>query len=142
MVQTTQGQEENNKIMKLEEYKKDSYEFSKTTSDLVRQFAFAGIAIIWIFKFEKPQDHLIPFELFKPLLFLILTLSFDLLQNLIPSIIWTIFYKYHESKGKQGDHELKANKWLSRPGWLFYYGKIIFLFIAYTLITKFILQKI
>ena len=48
--------------MKFEEYKKDSYEFSKSTSDLVRQFAFAGIAIIWIFKYQKPIDHLIPVD--------------------------------------------------------------------------------
>jgi hypothetical protein len=77
--------------MKLEEYKKDSYEFSKSTSDLVRQFSFAGIAIIWIFKIDKPIDHLIPSPLFKPLLFLVFTLSLDLFQYLIPSIIWALF---------------------------------------------------
>jgi hypothetical protein len=128
--------------MKLEEYKKDSYEFTKSASDLVRQFAFAGIGIIWIFKYEKPIDHLIPVELFKPLLFLIITLALDLLQYLLPSIIWTIFYKYHEKKGRNNDYELKANKWYSRPGWLFYYGKIITLSVAYILITNFILNKI
>lgn len=128
--------------MKLEEYKKDSYEFSKSTSDLVRQFAFAGIAIIWIFKYQKPVDHLIPVELFKPLLFLIITLAFDLLQYFVPSIIWTFFYKYHERQGRKNDYELKANKWLSRPGWLLYYGKIIMLIISYAFITKFIFQKI
>jgi hypothetical protein len=128
--------------MKLEEYKKDSYEFSKSTSDLVRQFAFAGIAIIWIFKYEKPIDHLIPVQLFKPLLLLIVTLALDLLQYLIPSIIWTLFYKYHEKKGRNNEYELKANKSYSRPGWLFYYGKIITLAIAYILITNFILNKI
>ncbi len=128
--------------MKLEEYKKDSYEFSKLASDLVRQFAFAGIAIIWIFKYEKPIEHLIPVELFKPLLFLIITLALDLLQYLIPSIIWTIFYKYHENKGRKSDYELKANKLLSIPGWVFYFGKIIILSLAYIQIIKFILQKI
>lgn len=128
--------------MKLEEYKKDSYEFSKSTSDLVRQFAFAGIAIIWIFKYQKSVDHLIPVELFKPLLFLIITLGLDLLQYLIPSIIWAAFYKHYEKQGKSNDYELKANKWLSSPGWLFYFSKIIMLIISYFFITKFILQKI
>ncbi len=128
--------------MKLEEYKKDSYEFSKSTSDLVRQFAFAGIAIIWIFKIEKPVDHLIPAKLFKPLLFLIFTLCFDLLQYLIPSIIWWIFYSYHERKGRSGNYEIKADGRLSLPGWICYLGKIIMLVIAYILITKYITQKI
>jgi hypothetical protein len=128
--------------MKLEEYKKDSYEFSKSTSELVRQFAYAGIGIIWIFKYEKPIVHLIPIELFKPLLLLIVTLAIDLLQYLIPTIVWTIFYKYHEKKGRQGDYEIKASERYSIPGWLCFYSKIIALAIAYILITKFILNKI
>ncbi|MBK9479124.1 MAG: hypothetical protein IPN99_09865, partial [Bacteroidetes bacterium] len=105
--------------MKLEEYKNDSYEFSKQTSVLVRQFAFAGIAIIWIFKYDKPTEHLIPIELFKPLLYFVSTLVFDLLQYLIPTIIFTIFFRYHEkeNKGKTGI-DIKASGWLSAPGWV------------------------
>lgn len=128
--------------MKLEEYKNDSYEFSKSASELVRQFAFAGIAIILIFKIEKPIDHLLPTELFKPLLFLVFTLCLDLFQYLIPSLIWTIFYWYHEKKGKKSNTEIKANRWYSIPGWLCYIGKFILLIIAYIFITRYILARI
>ena len=128
--------------MKLEDYKKDSYEFSKSASDLVRQFAFAGIAIIWIFKLDKPQEHIIPIELIKPLLFLIFTLASDLLQYFIPSIIWSLFYIYHESMGRANDYDIKANRWFSKPGWIFYYGKIIMLVWAFILIAQFIIYKL
>ena len=128
--------------MKLEEYKKDSYEFSKSTSDLVRQFAFAGIAIIWIFKLDNAKIHLIPQELLVPLFLFIITLAFDLFQYFIPSIIWTMFYKHHESKGRGGDFELKASKWLSRPGWICYYCKLITLIVGYFFVMKFIVSKL
>lgn len=128
--------------MKLEQYKKDSYEFSQLSSDLVRKLAFAGIAIVWIFKYDNPGDHLIPTELFKPLLFLIITLGLDLLQYLFPSFIWAIFYFYHEKKGMSPNYDLKASNWLSLPGWLCYYGKILFLIFAYYYISKFILKSL
>jgi len=35
--------------MKLKEYKADFYELSGKASEINRQIAFAGIAIIWIF---------------------------------------------------------------------------------------------
>lgn len=129
--------------MKLSEYKKDSYEFSKSTSDLVRQFAFAGIAIIWIFKFEKPDTHLIPNELFLPLLYLVITLTCDFLQYLLPTLILTIFFRYHENKNAGNtDVDIKASGWLSFPGWLFFIAKIVALSIAYSYIVGYLISKI
>ena len=129
--------------MKLEEYKKDSYEFSKLTSDLVRQFAFAGIAIIWIFKFDKIEQHLIPPALIKPLLFFVATLAFDLFQYLVPTIIWTIFFRYYEKKNKgKTEVDIKASGWLSSPGWFCFILKIITLAIGYIYIVSFIISKI
>ena len=76
--------------MNISEYKKDSYEFSKSASELIRQFAFAGIAIIWIFKNDNIQDHVLPSEVIIPLLLFLIALASDLFQYLIPSIIWSI----------------------------------------------------
>lgn len=129
--------------MKLEKFKDESYEFSKLTSDLVRQFAFAGIAIIWLFKFEKPQDQLIPKELIVPLLSFVMTLACDLLQYLIPTIIWTVFFRYYEKKFKGNtEKEIKANPILIFPGWLFFIFKIILLSIGFIFIIKFLVNKI
>jgi|SRR6185436_1325159 len=127
--------------MRLEEYRKESQEYSKTTSDLIRNFAFAGIAIIWIFKSSDDKLPLIPNELFKPLLFLVITLVFDLLQNFIPSVIWSIFYMYKENNTNP-EENTKANRWLTAPGWLLYFCKILSIGFAYYLIIIFLYYKI
>ena len=128
--------------MKLEEYKKDSYEFSKITSELIRKFAFAGIGLIWIFKYDTPNTTFLPDELLMPLVFLVITLTFDLFQYLLPSIIWTRFYKYYEKKGLDEEEDIKANNLLSLPGWICYYGKILSLGISFSLILRFLIGKI
>jgi hypothetical protein len=129
--------------MKLERYKEDSYEFSKLTSNIVRQFAFAGIAIIWIFKYDKPVEHLIPQELLYPLLYFVATLSFELFQYLIPTIIWSIFFHYNEWKFKgDTDKDIKASDWFSIPGWLFFTLKNISVIIGYYLLIKYLVCKI
>ena len=43
--------------MKLSDYRETYYEFSGKASDVTRQLAFAGIAIVWIFKIEEYLIH-------------------------------------------------------------------------------------
>ena len=112
--------------MKLSKYKDDYYEFSGLTSKLVTQFSFAGIAIIWIFKVDQPIQHLIPNELIIPLLCFVITLSLSLLQYLVPTIIWAIFFHYFENKfNGNTEREINAPSWFSIPGWIFFILKII-----------------
>ena len=129
--------------MKLEQYKKDAYEFQGLASNLVRQLAFAGIGLIWIFKIDKPKDHLLPNECYWPLLLFVVTLAFDFFQYFIPSIIWMKFFRNHEKKNHgKVDFEIKAKEIYSFPGYFFYYGKIFFLIIGYIFIVKYITCKI
>lgn len=128
--------------MKLEKYKEDSYEFSKQASELIRQFAFAGIAVIWIFKAEESENTpIIPTELIWPLLLLVGTLVFDLFQYLIPTIIWTVFYRVKE-KRVNPDEDIKAPAWLSFPGWICFTFKTISLLIGYYFLVDFMISKI
>jgi hypothetical protein len=108
----------------------------------VRQFAFAGIAIVWIFKIDKPKDHLIPAELFIPLLFLVVALAFDFLQNLIGAFIWFLFYRHHEKLGHGEEFDTKANGWVTVPIWCFFGLKIIMLMIAYYFIVLNIIGRL
>jgi len=129
--------------MKLKEYKTESYEFTKQTSDLVRQFAFAGIAIVWIFKFDDSSPHLIPSDLIKPLLFFVSTLIFDLLQYLFPSIIFSIFFLVKEKKfNGQTDIDIKAPNWFSVPGWICFVVKVIAISVGFWLLIKYLFVKL
>lgn len=129
--------------MKLEQYKKEAHEFQGLASGLVRQLALAGIALIWIFKIDKPIEHLLPNECYWPLLLFILALSFDFLQYFVPSIIWIIFFRHHEKKNNGNvEIELKANEIYSYPGYFFYILKVLLLFLGYILIVKYLLYKL
>lgn len=77
--------------MKLSDYSKTYYEFSGKTSDIARHLAFAGIALVWIFKTGAAPATKIPQELHIPTILLALTLAFDLLQYFAGTAIWGIF---------------------------------------------------
>ena len=66
--------------MKLSDYRNTYYEFSDKASNVGRKLAFAGIAIIWIFKIEGEGAPKIPEKLFTPSALLATALAFDLLQ--------------------------------------------------------------
>lgn len=120
--------------MKLSKFKEDSYYFSGKVSDLTRQLSFAGIALIWILKKDSLNAGLeIPLKLIQPLLFFALSLSFDFLQYLYSTIVWTLFHLHHENKLeiKTSDPDLTAPSYLNWPSWLFFIFKVIFILFAY-----------
>jgi len=123
--------------MKLEEFKKDYYDFTEKVSTNVRQYSFAGIGIIWLFKINEPNAISLSTDLVWSLLFLCLTLLFDLLQYLIPSILLDFFYRKHEKLGAKSDKEVTIYWWQPWPGRIFYFLKLISVIIAYSLILNY-----
>jgi len=57
-------------------------EYSGAASDIIRQLAYAGIALCWLFKLEVAGDPALPHQVVLPLFLLGLTLACDLLQAL------------------------------------------------------------
>lgn len=112
--------------MKLKEFRKDAHEFTAKLSDINRNLAFAGIAIIWIFRTQTESSISIPKAMLLPLLFIVLALAFDILQYLYSSIIWTNFHKKKETEGVNGEDEIKAPKWYSRISYVLFYTKVTF----------------
>jgi hypothetical protein len=68
--------------VKIEKIKDEYYAASGTVSDLVRQFSFAGIAIIWVFKIGKEESGGISYssEMSGTLIMFVAALACDLLQ--------------------------------------------------------------
>lgn len=123
--------------MKLEKYLDEFKRYSGKTSDVARQLSFAGIAIIWIFKTGDGIQAKIPNDLILPLGFLCMALASDLLQYLLGTIIWDRFHRYHELRAAK-DKDIKASPWLRRPIDFFFWFKIIFVIIAYTIIIRYV----
>jgi len=115
---------------------KEYYYFSGKVSELCRNLAFAGIAIIWIFKTDK-TGITIDKELILPLIVFVATLTFDLFQYLWGTIIWGCFVRQQEKKLKDvatEDPELEAPAWFNWPTNIFFYLKTILVITGYTLL--------
>jgi hypothetical protein len=126
--------------MKLPEYRQTFYDLSGKVSELTRQLAFAGIAIVWIFKKDAAADKLtIPGALMLPLLLLVLSLASDILQYFAGTAIWWLFYRLMEMRGFTDEEELgKHSPWLEAPIWLFFLLKFFLLIVAYFFIGRYL----
>jgi len=128
--------------MKLSQYKDDLYFFTGKLSDINRQIAFAGIALIWIFKKNNGAEVIICKELVLPSILLAYALGFDILQYIYQSITWALFYRYHEKRANGEDTEILASKYLNYPSWLLFIVKVIFVLLAYKFIIEYLIDKL
>lgn len=126
--------------MKLSNYRETYYEFSGKASDCARSLAFAGIALVWIFKTSDSPTPKIPNELILPTGFLVLTLAFDLLQYVVATAIWG-FFQWSEERKLQDineDPELGAHPCLKWPQNMFFVFKLCSIFFAYVFLSLYI----
>jgi hypothetical protein len=128
--------------MKLSAFKKDYQWFSDKASDLARHLAFAGIAVIWIFKTEGKQIPSIPAGLMLPLILFALALALDLLHYIVATIIWGSFHRYHEKimKKKISDPDVAAPKYFNWPTLSLFGLKVASVISAYVLMIKYMWQ--
>jgi len=121
----------------VEHYRRTFYEFSGKASDISRQLAFAAIAVIWLFKKETPLS--IPHDLIVPGVLVVAALAADLLQYTVGAGIWYTYYRYLELKGisEAPDH----SSWLEAPMQVLFWGKLVFVILAYFLILQFLLNE-
>jgi len=124
--------------VKLSDYRDSYYFYSGKTSDVARQLAFAGIALVWIFKQNGQPIPIIPKQLLLPSFLLTLALTFDLLHYAVASLIWGGFARYHEKQGKTQEEDLLASRFWNWPGLFFFWVKVAFVIVAYGFIFKFV----
>jgi hypothetical protein len=128
--------------VKLQDYRDDFYTFSGKASDISRQLAFAGIAIIWLFKKDTLPGLSIPRELLLSGIFILLSLALDLVHYCLASLVWRLYYRGKEKSGTSEDEELHHSEWLERPLWILFAAKIFFVLLAYIWILRYFLNAI
>lgn len=74
--------------MNLQDVRDNGNWHSEKLSEVNRQLAYAGIAVVWIFKNGSDDAPRLPDELFAPLCLLGLGLLFDLSHYFSSTIIW------------------------------------------------------
>ncbi|MCK1670409.1 hypothetical protein [Bradyrhizobium sp. 150] len=128
--------------MKLQDYRNDFYTFSGKASDLNRQLAFAGIAIIWLFKKEPLAGLTVPHELVLPGLLIVTSLILDMLHYCVASALWRLFYRRKEKIGFSEEKEIQHGVWWERPIWIIFGLKILCILSAYVLLIRFLWSTI
>lgn len=126
--------------MKLSDYKRDYYEFSGKASDAARTAAFAGIALIWVFKVDVESGPRLPSKLMLPAALFALALAFDLLQYAVATCIWGLFHRWHESKlpDPNDDPDMSHPSFLEWPILCLFILKMICVVLGYVLVTTYI----
>lgn len=126
---------------KLSEFKDDYYFFTGKLSDINRQIAFAGIALIWVFKKGDNSEFQIDSELILPAILIVSALACDIFQYIYQSVTWSIFYTYHNRKNKSEDKKIESPECLNYPSWVFFFIKVILVLIAYCKIFGYLWAK-
>lgn len=123
--------------MILQDYRETFYTFSGKASDLNRQLAFAGIAIIWLFKKDNLAGLSIPRELLWPGVLIVLSLGLDMLHYVVASVVWRYFYRSQEKAGVDEDKVLTHETYLEWLIYFFFSTKIIIVLAAYVLLVNY-----
>ena len=126
--------------MKLKDCRETFYEFSGKLSDNVRKLAFAGIAIVWIFKQGNNGNFSIPDALKSVMLMFVISLSLDLLHYIWQTIVWGSFYTYKENELKHdGTVDFLAPSIFKNVAYVIFWSKVIALLIGYVFMLRFLL---
>ena len=103
--------------------------FSQSTSDKVRQLAFAAIGVVWVM---RPNTSVqLPRTLLWAATFAVMALAFDVLQSLYGTIAWGWFHRKKEHERIGDDEQFKAPRQINWPTNGFFYLKVSALVICY-----------
>jgi hypothetical protein len=121
--------------MKLSGYLEAFYDASEKLSEINRQIAFAGIALIWIFKEGQAPDFKIQTELILPAIFFVGALALDITQYAYKTLFWHFFHRHHEKKVEVGeDPEILAPPNANVPTWILFGLKVALVVVSYVMI--------
>ena len=130
----------------LDDAKSARNDCTKALGDVVRQLAFAGIAIVWILRSEPLKTGLtFTSEFFWPLLFFSLSLSFDLLQYIWSSALWdtvVMIWSRRKSPKSENDPIPKWVEYLNAPTRIFLWAKAMSLVMGYILLISILIYRI
>jgi hypothetical protein len=128
--------------MKLEDAREYYARHSTKASDVGRQLALAGLAVVWIFKTDKDGVLAVPHELVLPALLMMVGLAADLLQYLSGATVWGIYNRHKERTGTSPDVEFTAPRQLNWPIILFFWMKHAAIVAGYVVLLKFLSSRL
>jgi hypothetical protein len=125
------GEEGVGKYVRLDDVKNAYETLSGTASQIIRQLSLAGIGLIWLFNVGTGARPALPHALLQGALFIFLALFFDLLQYLVGTFTWFIYFRKKERAGTPEDEEFLAPVWINWPTWFLFIVKAACMLVAY-----------
>jgi len=123
----------------LSKYLDTFYEYSSKASDVTRSAAFAGVALVWVFRLDTRPVAMLPRDLLPAALLFALAIGFDVLQYVAGTITWFLFHWHHEHKvGRKSDPELDHPFVLTLPMYTLFGLKVIAVGWGYGLVVRYL----
>src|SRR5262245_60819335 len=122
----------------LSKYLDDFYWYSGKASDVMRTAAFAGIALVWVFRLDTKPIATLPKPLVLPALSFATAVAADVLQYVAGTIIWFVFHLLHELRASGEDPELSHSRWLTVPTWFFFVVKLAAIEVGYFSVLRYL----
>ena len=130
--------------MKIRKIREDFEATTKTVSDLVRQLAFAGIAVIWIIRtgdnaggIRQSLQPLLP-----SLLLFVVALACDFAQYASKALTLFFANTFFWMKHRNEEKDVTYSGWLNLVPYSFFLGKAACLVIAYWQLLLFIYAQL
>lgn len=119
--------------MKLSVARDAYYTHSAKASDVARSLAFAGIAVVWLFRTGEGVASRLDGKFLPAVLFLVFALAMDLLQYVSQTFVWGLYHRVKERKlgNLSDDPEVEPPGALNWAALVFFWGKLIFIGLAY-----------
>lgn len=114
---------------------------STKLSDVVRQLALAGIAVVWVFKVGVAGQDRVPKELVPTAVAMISALAIDALQYAYAAAAWGIFNRVKERSGTQVDQEFTAPPLINWPTLGLFWGKVLVVGLGYVPLLRYLISR-
>ncbi len=123
--------------------------FTAKASDVSRQLAFAGIAIVWVFRVQAAEHPIIPHDLLLPMALFAITLAFDLLQYISASAAWGLLHRkwlkeWHRTRAELGiesNRDYLVPRGIKIPQSIFFIAKLCTILVAYYLMACYLWER-
>jgi hypothetical protein len=129
-------------MIDLKECRKHYYDHTGNASAIQRQLAFAGIAIIWLFRIEAKTGAIIPSNLTLSLILFVSAIAADLFHYLLAGCFWGIFSRYKEQKLEDKKAAFEAPRWINWPGNTFFVLKFVCVIAGYYKLLGYLIAKL
>lgn len=126
--------------MLLKEARENYYFHTGKVSDIVRQLALGGIAIIWLFHAKNGETVVVPRTLLVPAALLVFGLAFDLLQYACGSACWGVFQWRKERTGVSEDQDIMVPNAINWPAIVFFWLKVATTIFAYYFLLAYLAE--